>query len=208
MNIYEKMSAITNEISAVAKNLEVELPNGKGYKAVSEPDVLRAVKPTEAKFGVYSYPVKRGIVESGEIVTTTKYGEKKSLFVRLEVVYRFVNIEKPDEYIEVFSYGDGVDSQDKASGKAMTYADKYALMKAYKIQTGEDTDAEGSGDLVKKTSKRDLATESEKAAFRLMCSKAGIDPKEVLRAVGWTAGLMTKEQHGAALAWLKERGLV
>lgn len=55
---------------------------------------------------------------------------------------------------------------------------------------------------------KDLASESEKAAFRLMCAKAGIDPKEVLRAVGWTAGLMTKEQHGAALAWLKERGLV
>lgn len=208
MNIYEKMSAITNDISAVAKNLEVELPNGKGYKAVSEPDVLRAVKPIEAKFGVYSYPVKREIVESGEIVTTTKYGEKKSLFVRVEVIYRFVNIEKPEEYIEVFSYGDGVDSQDKAAGKAMTYADKYALLKAYKIQTGEDTDAEGSGDLVKKTNSKDLASESEKAAFRLMCSKAGIDPKEVLRAVGWTAGLMTKEQHGAALAWLKERGLI
>lgn len=208
MNIYEKMSAITNEITAVAKNLEVELPNGKGYKAVSEPDVLKAVKPIEAKFGVYSYPVKREIVESGEIITTTKYGEKKNLFVRVEVIYRFVNIEKPEEYVEVFSYGDGVDSQDKAAGKAMTYADKYALLKAYKIQTGEDPDAEGSGDLVKKTNSKELATESEKAAFRVMCSKAGIDPKEVLRAVGWTAGLMTNEQHGLALAWLKERGLI
>ena len=208
MNIYEKMSAITNEIAAVAKNLEVELPNGKGYKAVGETDVLKAVKPIEAKHGVYSYPVKRGIVESGEIVNATKYGEKKSLFVRIEVIYRFVNIEKPDEYIEVFSYGDGVDSQDKASGKAMTYADKYALMKAYKIQTGEDPDAEGSNELLEKNLSKDLASDSEKAAFRLMCAKAGVDPHDVLKAIGWKGGLMTKAQHGQALAWLKERGMI
>ena len=159
MNIYEKMSAITNEITAVAKNLEVELPNGKGYKAVSEPDVLKAVKPIEAKFGVYSYPVKREIVESGEIITTTKYGEKKNLFVRVEVIYRFVNIEKPEEYVEVFSYGDGVDSQDKAAGKAMTYADKYALLKAYKIITGDDADQEHSPDRANYTEKQ--TTESK-----------------------------------------------
>lgn len=204
----KKMSAITNEIAAVAKNLEVELPNGKGYKAVGETDVLKAVKPIEVKYGVYSYPIKRGIVESGEIVNTTKYGEKRSLFVRIEVIYRFVNIEKPDEYIEVFSYGDGVDSQDKASGKAMTYADKYALMKAYKIQTGEDPDAEGSNDLLEKKLSKDLATDAEKATLRALCAKAGIDVHDVLRAIGWTGGLLTKAQHGLALAWLKERGLI
>ena len=44
------------------------------------------------------------------------------------------------EEIEIITYGDGIDTQDKGPGKAMTYADKYALMKAYKIITGDDPD--------------------------------------------------------------------
>ena len=139
MNIYQKMSAITKEISTVAKNLQVG--EGKNqYKAVGEADVLAAVKPIEVKHGVYSYPFNREIVESGEMVSTTKYGDRKSLYLRVKTVYRFVNVDEPSEYIDITTYGDGVDSQDKAPGKAMTYGDKYALLKAYKIQTGDDPD--------------------------------------------------------------------
>lgn len=147
MNIYEKMSLITAEISAVAKNLEVGFGQSK-YKAVGEADVLAAVKPIERKHGVYSYPVERDVVDSGFMTNVQRDGtEKKQLFMRLRTVYRFVNIEKPEEFIDIATYGDGVDSQDKAPGKAMTYADKYALLKAYKIITGDDPDQYMSGEL-------------------------------------------------------------
>lgn len=151
MNIYEKLSLITTELGAVAKNLNVG--TGKSsYKAVGEADVLAAVKPLEAKYKVYSYPVSRKIIESGTIENeSTDYNGnktiKKQLFERIEVCYRFVNIEKPEEYIDIVSYGDGIDSQDKSVGKAMTYADKYALLKAYKIITGDDPDQNASGEL-------------------------------------------------------------
>jgi hypothetical protein len=154
MNIYEKLSAISTELMTVAKNLEVGVGASK-YKAVGEADVLRAVKPLEAKYKVYSYPYSRTIIESGEIESTNFKGEvKKNLFERIEVVYRFINIEKPDEYIDITSYGDGIDSQDKSVGKAMTYADKYALLKAYKIVTGEDPDQNASEDLNKAETKK------------------------------------------------------
>ena len=147
MNIYEKLSAISIELSAVAKNLEVGVGQGK-YKAVGEADILRAVKPLEAKYKIYSYPFSRTIVESGTLESADKNGVvKKQLFERIEVVYRFVNMEEPKEFIDITSYGDGVDSQDKSVGKAMTYADKYALMKAYKIITGDDPDQNASEDL-------------------------------------------------------------
>lgn len=147
MNIYEKLSKISDELRTVAKNLEVGIGMGK-YKAVGEADVLRAVKPLEAKHGVYSYPYARTIIESGTIESTTAKGEiKKSLFERIETTYRFVNTEKPEEYIDITTYGDGIDQGDKSVGKAMTYADKYALLKAYKIVTGDDPDQEASEDL-------------------------------------------------------------
>ena len=147
MNIYEKLSKISNELSTVAKNLSVGEGKAK-YKAVGEADVLKAIKPLEEKYKVYSYPSQRRIIESGFLDTVNYKGEpKKQFYERIEVIYKFVNIEEPNEYIEITTYGDGIDSGDKSVGKAMTYADKYALLKAYKIVTGDDQDQEPSGEL-------------------------------------------------------------
>lgn len=136
MNLFEKLSNITNELTAVAKNLNVGYGQNS-YKAVGEADVLAAVKPLEFKYQVYSYPLSRSIIVDKE--TTTKNGGTNQ-FIRIETVYRFININKPNEFIDITTFGDGVDAGDKSPGKAMTYADKYALLKAYKIITGEDPD--------------------------------------------------------------------
>lgn len=157
MNIYEKLLAITSEIKTVNKNLEVGV--GKSaYKAVGEADVLAAVKVLEEKHKVYSYPFKREIVDRAILETEKEYQgnvtKSNQIFLRIETTYRFINIEKPEEFIDIISYGDGIDTQDKAVGKAMTYADKYALMKAYKIITGDDADQEHSPDTARYTEKQ------------------------------------------------------
>lgn len=144
MNVYQKMAAITAELQTVAKNLTVQQTKTSSYKAVSERDILDAVKPLEAKFGIYSYPASRQVIESNLLETESNYGKKTTFMTRIETVYRFVNIEDPKEFIETTVFSEGIDSQDKGSGKAMTYGDKYALMKAYKISTGEDPDQTAS----------------------------------------------------------------
>ena len=160
-NIYQRMLAIQSELANVAKNLEVSMGQNNKYKAVGEADVLKAVKPLEEKYGVYSYPASRRVIESGTLESVDYKGNaKKQLFERLEIIYRFVNVDKPDEYIEITSYGDGIDSGDKSVGKAMTYADKYALMKGYKITTGEDPDQDASDDL--KTASTQKSAEAPK----------------------------------------------
>lgn len=207
MNIYEKMSEATKRIATVAKSLEVETGYNKTYKAVSEADVLAAVKPIEAELGIYSYPVQRDIVEAGTITSKTKNGEVQRLFMRLQTVYRFVNTDQPEEYIDITTYGDGVDSQDKAPGKAMTYADKYALLKAYKVQTGEDPDKDASQDLVSTNTKHlDIeaelsqpASERERKQFMDRCTVKEKDAVEVLKSIGWTGGAMTKGQWAKAM---------
>lgn len=140
MNIYQRMLAIASELETIAKNLEIK-SSSQSYKAVGEADVLHAVKPLEERYGVYSYPVSREIIESAVIESTNKYGDvKKTFFERIKTVYRFVNVDKPDEYIDQESLGDGMDTADKSVGKAMTYSDKYSLLKAYKAVTGDDPD--------------------------------------------------------------------
>lgn len=148
-NIFKKMSAITSELQTVSKNMTVG--TGKNtYKAVSERDILDAVKPIEEKHGVYSYPAFREVIESNLLESESTYNgqvtKKTTLMTRIKTIYRFVNIENPDDYIETVVFSEGMDSQDKGSGKAMTYADKYALMKAYKISTGDDPDQTASAD--------------------------------------------------------------
>lgn len=195
MNIYEKMAEITAEINTVAKNLNVETGKGKGYKAVSEADVLAAVKPIEKKHGVYSYPYEREIVDSGELVNQTQYGERKSLFLRVRTIYRFVNTEKPDEYLDIVTYGDGVDSQDKAPGKAMTYGDKYALLKAYKIQTGDDPDQNASGELVSQNIRTQKIGTDKISAISTRANNMGLPLETILHQYKLASiGDMTEEQ--------------
>lgn len=210
MNIYQRMSAATSEISRVAKNLNVGFGKSS-YKAVGEADVLAAVKPIEEKYGIYSYPVSREIIESGVLETVSEYnGEKtvkKQFQMRVSTVYRFVNVDQPEEYIDITTYGDGVDSQDKAPGKAMTYADKYALLKAYKIMTGDDPDQNASGD-TKSYSRKPVDSPKEPA-------KINEKDKEILRKTvedkGYTVeqifpyGIdnLTAEQYSQALVQLR-----
>ena len=198
-NIYKKMSAITAELTAVAKNLNVGI--GKAaYKAVGEADVLAAVKPLEEKHGVYSYPYSRKIVEADLVTTTSEYQgkvtEKTNRYLRIETVYRFVNIDNPDEYIDITTYGDGIDPQDKAVGKAMTYSDKYALLKAYKIITGEDPDQFKSEE--GKTEKK--LTYREKVI--ILAKEKGIDVKELARDYGLN-NKTTEERYAEVLADLE-----
>lgn len=167
LNIFQRMLAATSEINRVAKNLKVDISKSQSYKAVAESDVLEAVKPIEEKYGIYSYPVEREIIKDEAYTTTSEYdgrkSEKTSFFMRVKTVYRFVNTDNPDDYIDITTYGDGVDTQDKAPGKAMTYADKYALLKAYKIQTGDDPDAGASGNLGKKKFEKPTAEQLAQA---------------------------------------------
>ena len=205
MNIYEKMSAITDELTAVAKNLSVG--EGKSsYKAVGEADVLAAVKPLEVKHKVYSYPVSRRIVQEDILTTTSTYQgntkETNKLFMRLETVYRFVNTENPEEYIDITTYGDGVDSQDKAPGKAMTYSDKYALLKAYKIITGEDPDQYKSEEskITRKT--QNAMTYRDKVI--ITAQDLGISFKELAKDYGLN-GSTTEERFAEVLKDLEGR---
>ena len=167
LNIFQRMLAATSEINRVAKNLKVDISKSQSYKAVAESDVLEAVKPIEEKYDIYSYPVSRTVIKDEAYTTTSEYdgrkSEKTTFFMRLATVYRFVNIDNPDDYIDITTYGDGVDTQDKAPGKAMTYADKYALLKAYKIQTGDDPDAGASGNLGKKKFEKPTAEQLAQA---------------------------------------------
>lgn len=179
MNIFQRMAGVTAELQTVAKNLMVETGKGKSYKAVSERDIIDAVKPLETKWGIYSYPCGRRVLESQTLESESEYNgkisRKTTFFTRIETTYRFVNVEDPTDYIETVTFAEGIDSQDKGSGKAMTYGDKYALMKAYKISTGDDPDQNASTEESYQPVNNRKPPVTEDGEFVPACANCGVE---------------------------------
>lgn len=180
MNIYQRIDAITAELAVVAKNLTVQTGKSSSYKAVGERDIIDAVKPLEHKYGVVSFPVSREILDDTMLESEgTDYKgnpvKRTTFYIKIRTKYRFVNIDKPEDFIETETISDGIDSGDKGGGKAMTYGDKYALMKVYKISTGEDPDQKASEETEYKQPLRQYATEAQIKTIKIMAEKAGLE---------------------------------
>ena len=158
LNLYEKMQAISMEVNNISKNMTVGTGN-YSYKAVSDLDVTLQVKKAEEKFKLYSVPISQEIISSekiriqkttrqNNIETTT---EQITYVDDVKMIVRFIDLEDTSSYIDIISFGKGIDNGDKGFGKASTYARKYALLNAYKIATGEDPDAKHSNEIAKES---------------------------------------------------------
>lgn len=138
-----------NKISAEAKGqFKPDLAEfGKNYRAISESALLEVLNPLFKKEGI-AYSV---IVEDQklEIVKVNKATVQQLLFVancKVRLVFESSDNPVGDKYESaVFeAWGMGVDFGDKATGKALTYAVKYALLKGLRLQYSDDPDAKAS----------------------------------------------------------------
>ena len=143
MNLYEKIQAVADDIRSIEKDMQVGNAT-YGYKAVSDFNVTTKVKEAETKYRIISVPVKQELINSETIRVIEKERERITYSFIVKMTTRLIDVENPVDYIEIETLGHGLDSGDKAFGKASTYARKYALLNAYKIATGEDPDAEPS----------------------------------------------------------------
>lgn len=147
LNLYKKIQLVSNDIKNIEKNMTV----GKGnysYKAVQDIDVVLEVKKAESDHGIVSIPIKQELIKSETIKTMKENGSEGITFMDIvKMTLRIVDIDKPSDFIDIESFGRGLDPGDKGFGKASTYARKYALLNAYKIATGEDPDKDKSKEM-------------------------------------------------------------
>lgn len=143
-NLLKAIQAVSMEVM----NLEKDMQVGEGrfsYKAVSDNQVILAVKRSEEKNGIISIPTKQELVKTEIVKSQNKDGRDVLSYVDVIMMTTRIHlISDPTKFIEVESFGRGLDSGDKGLGKASTYARKYALLNAYKIATGEDPDKDKS----------------------------------------------------------------
>lgn len=160
LSLWEKIQLVSNDIKNIEKNMQVG--DAKyGYKAVSDIDVVLAVKDAETKHRIISIPVRQDLVKSEVIRTVKDNGKEGITYVDIiKMTLRIINLDNTAECVEIESFGRGLDSGDKGFGKAATYARKYALLNAYKIATGEDPDKNKSQEELvnKKDEKKTVVT--------------------------------------------------
>ena len=154
MTIYEKLSAIWGAIQYMQKDDHLKF-GSTNYKALSEEKVTSIMREQMVKQGLVVFPIE---------MTSSRQGQ----ISHVDVKYRIVNVENPEEYIEVVSCGDGADTQDKGAGKAMTYAYKYMWLRVFGIPTGEDPDKITSAEIDENEKK---AAAAEKAPA--ICEECG-----------------------------------
>ena len=141
-NVYQRISKVMQEVQYLAKDdmVVTNAYSGAGYKAISEEKVTTEIRKSLIKNGLVIIPISMEHTRDDEVLKDKSGNEKVSRLATVNVMYRIQNIDDKDDYIMAVSSGTGVDTQDKAVGKAMTYAYKYLLLRTFAIPTGEDTD--------------------------------------------------------------------
>lgn len=134
-NIFETINAVMEEIGAIGKNSRNEQQKFM-YRGVD--DVMNALNPAFIKHKLFMVP---------EVVSQTREERKTAngknlIYSVLSVKYTFYAEDGSSIYTIV--PGEGSDSGDKASNKAMSAAFKYACFQVFCIPTDEmpDPDAE------------------------------------------------------------------
>lgn len=130
------------------KNIEKSMTVGDGkfsYKGVSDKDVKNIVGEAMRANGLIILPTKvTPIHKIDRWEETTNYGAKQKQSVFTEVITEYELYHISGEHITLSGYGHGVDSQDKAAGKATTYAMKYTLLYSFMVATGTIDDADNT----------------------------------------------------------------
>lgn len=186
-NIFQKISKVMEDVKYLAKDdmVVTNTRTGAGYKAITEEKVTTAVREALIRHGIVIVPIEQTHTRTDEVLQDYQGNQKVSRLATVDVKYRIQNIEDKEDYIIATSSGTGVDTQDKAVGKAMTYSYKYLLLRTFAIPTGEDTDKISS----------DVYSEqfTAKAPKRTRTTKA-------------TSGKISTEQANALRQIIREKG--
>ncbi len=180
--VYAKICAIQAEMAAtgIAKDRR---NTQQGYQFRGIDDVYNAIAPVLAKHGLCILPryLSRTVTER-----ESKAGG--ALFnVVLEAEFDVVAAEDGSHHT-IRTYGEAMDSADKATNKAMSAAYKYAIIQTFAIPTEGDNDADASSHEVRPSppvqqQRTEVSEEAERATILMLEHLEGI--KEIPHLENW-----------------------
>ncbi|MGF6352446.1 hypothetical protein ABIE27_000342 [Paenibacillus sp. 4624] len=138
MNIYQKLIEVRKEVPYLQKESE-----GHQYKYTGSSQVLAAVRKKLDELNLLLIPriVDTNILAE-TVDSTDKYNNPKkttTYFTELTMTMTWVDADNPEDKIECSWYAQGVDiAGEKGVGKALTYGEKYFMLKFFNIATDKD----------------------------------------------------------------------
>lgn len=129
MNIYQKLIEVRKTAPYLKKDNA-----GYQFKYVSSSQTLGTLRGKMDDLGLLLIP---RVLDADVQDHTTRKGDHE-YFTILRMLFVWVNADNPDEKIECEWTGQGLDSGEKGVGKALTYAEKYFMLKFFNIATDQD----------------------------------------------------------------------
>lgn len=174
--VYAKIAAVQAALAktGIAKSRR---NSQQGYQFRGIDEVYDALAPLLAENGLCILPrvLSREVVER----TTAKGG---AIFnVTVEVEFDFVSAEDGSTHV-VKTFGEAMDSADKATNKAMSAAYKYAALMAFAIPTEGDNDADATThEVAPQRTTEPLIDDAQHTELQMLCSHLGVPVGDVLK---------------------------
>lgn len=135
MSVYKKMHQVQAATRSLAANTEGQTGAAR-YNYVSGAKLMGVIRPLMDKLGLI---LTQEVVDikNEPISYMTKNGEKTEMFTTAHIRFTWVDTEDGSQVVNDF-FANGMNAWDKGLGSALTYAERYYLMKTFHIATDED----------------------------------------------------------------------
>ena len=131
LNLYQKLHKIQCEVLGLGKD-----KSNYAYQYVSGSKVLEHIKPMMNELGIL---LKQEILkfDNERQDYQTRNGNKYEILTRVEMRFTWIDIHSGEKDENLFG-ANGQNDWDKGIGSALTYAERYFLLKYFHISTDED----------------------------------------------------------------------
>jgi hypothetical protein len=137
-NVYQRLLEVRKSVDYLKKEEQ-----SSQYKYTGSAQVLASVRDKINEVGLILVPriISKNLIPDtventdagGKVKRTTTY------FTELEMTMTWVNVDDPNDKVECPWYAQGVDiAGEKGVGKALTYGEKYFILKFFNIPTDKD----------------------------------------------------------------------
>lgn len=133
LNLFQKIADVKKHIDGFTKDTE-----GYKYKYVSGSQVLHSIRAKMEEHNLLFIPkIESATHEHIEVLV--KGQMKPNILVSVNLTYTWIDADNPTDQFEIPFYAIGhQDDASKALGTALTYSERYLLMKQFNIPTDED----------------------------------------------------------------------
>lgn len=198
-SVYAKIAAVQAALArtGIAKSRRNQ-QQGYSFRGIDE--VYAALAPLLAEHGLCVLPR----ILTREVTERQTAKGNPLFFVAVEAEFDFVSAEDGSAHT-VRTFGEAMDSADKATNKAMSAAYKYAALMAFAIPTEGDNDADLVTHEVAANPSRPL-TDAQWAKVVQLCQATGTPGNEVKAHTG-AANLkvLTEQQFADAVDFLETK---